>query len=185
MDVWIHNLCTDELNVKTISEDCYHVRNLFVCIHKDEWEKNIFLLPTAVLKWNGRHEAGKKTFLSLLTRQWISEYWKIFSLIYGATSVYFLPQTLDNVLFVCVCYKITWNCYQLRQLLSLLLYLFLISSFILIFFFNIHFNWNEIKFISLFFAPSFSISDVQFPNRNKSNVGCFYLLNFNMYPQYY
>lgn len=128
-----------------------HVLNLFVCIHKDEWEKNISSM--AVLKWNGRHEAVRRHFFYFLLDnefQSIEKYFhsicSSFSLNYGATFVYFLPQTLENFLFVCICNKITENLLSIEAA-PLSLYLFFISSFILIFFFNIHFNWNEIKFI--------------------------------------
>lgn len=113
MDVWIFNLCTDELNVKTISEDCYHVRNLFVSVYiKMNGRKKMISSSIAVLKWNGRHEAERldNEFCS------IEKYFSNFiSLIYGAPCEHYCPKLLK---ILSVCLLLQQNCYQLRQLLS-------------------------------------------------------------------
>lgn len=135
MDVWIFNLCTDELNVKTISEDCYHVRNLFVSVYiKMNGRKKWFLLLW--LYWNEmggmRLKDSTMNFVALKN---------IFSILFPSFMVLLVniiaPNSWKFSLFVCFCNKIVIN-WGSSSLIVLIFHL--------IFHFNfrhsLQLNWN-------------------------------------------
>jgi len=139
--VWMNWMWRLSLRIATMS-----LIFLYVYIKTNE-KKKYFFYGCIEMKWAAW--GCKKTFLLLFTRQWISEYWEIFSFylfVYFPQLWCYLYFFASNSRKILVCLRLQQNNINLLSIeasFSLIVLIFHLN-----FHFNIHFNWIEIKFIS-------------------------------------